>query len=98
KNDGNDYFAARCRGGYRMGKKKKRADAPKPTPERAAGRTQYDVTAEQFVRAWQTSETAQEVADRLKMPKPIVLARASAYRKDGVKLKKLKRTSSRALD
>jgi hypothetical protein len=48
---------------------------------------------------WQSSETAQEVADKLKpMPLPIVLARASSYRKDGIHLKKLKKKPRRGLN
>lgn len=61
-------------------------------------RTEYNVTPEQFITTWQTSETAQEVADKLGMPKAIVLARASSYRSDGIKLKKMKRDSKKALD
>lgn len=61
-------------------------------------RTNYNVSPEDFIRAWQTSNTAQEVADRLGMPKGIVLARASNYRRDGVKLKKLARRHKRALN
>src|SRR5436309_1183872 len=59
---------------------------------------QYNVTPEQFVQAWQTSESAQEVADRLGMPKAIVLARASTYRQQGINLKKMKKKHKRALD
>jgi hypothetical protein len=59
---------------------------------------QYDVSPEAFIRAWQTSQTPQEVADRLKMPKPIVLARASKYRREGVTLKKMKKGPKRTLD
>jgi hypothetical protein len=55
------------------------------------GRKNYDVTAEEFVRAWQQSSSVDEVAERLKMPKPIVLARASKYRQQGVKLKEVRR-------
>jgi hypothetical protein len=65
---------------------------------RKGKRTSYAVSPEQFVRTWQTSQTAQEVADKLGMPKPIVLARASGYRKEGIKLKKLRRESRRGLD
>lgn len=54
-------------------------------------RKEYNVTPEQFVMAWEASASAQECADKLKMPKPIVLARASSYRKDGINLKKMKR-------
>ena len=64
----------------------------------AKKRTQYKVSAREFIEAWERSETAQEVCDKVGMPKAIVLARASAYRKDGIPLKKMKRRSSRALD
>lgn len=61
------------------------------------GRKQYAVGVEEFVRAWQTSESAQEVADKLGMPKPIVLARASGYRDAGIKLKNFKRGPKNAV-
>jgi hypothetical protein len=58
----------------------------------------YGVSAERFVEVWQTSNSAQEVRDRTGMPLPIVHARASGYRKQGVKLKKMPRTHGRQLD
>jgi transposase len=61
-------------------------------------KTDYGVTAEQFIVAWQTSKTAQEAADRLGMPKPIVHARASAYRQAGIKLKLMPRGAKKQLD
>lgn len=51
----------------------------------------YNVSAERFIEVWQTSESAQEVADKLGMPKPIVLARASNYRSDGIPLKSMRK-------
>jgi len=48
------------------------------------GKTDYDVPEEVFIRTWQMAESAQEVADKLKMPKPIVHARASMYRGAGI--------------
>lgn len=54
-------------------------------------RKKYDVPAEVFCRVWQLAESADQVAEQLKMPKSIVLARASFYRKSGVKLKKCTR-------
>lgn len=52
-----------------------------------------------FVRVWQSSNSLEEVASRLEMPKPIVLARKSNYTKLGVRLKKMPRKSShRGLD
>jgi hypothetical protein len=61
-------------------------------------RHEYGVSPEEFVRTWQTSETTQEAADKLKMPKDIVLARVSAYRKAGVNLKKMRRVTTRSVD
>jgi hypothetical protein len=58
----------------------------------------YDVSPEDFVRAWQSSSTTQEVSEKLGMPIPIAVARASAYRKGGVDLKKLSKKASRVLD
>lgn len=62
-------------------------------------RTTYpDTGPERFIEVWQTSDSVQEVSDRLKMPKPIVLARASNYRAAGVNLKDMKRAAKKALD
>lgn len=67
-------------------------------------RTNYRVTREEFVDAWQGSNSTQEVADKLtalahqrgvdtsvKMAKTVVQARASAYRKLKVNLKNMSR-------
>ncbi len=76
-------------------------DAPK---SKRGPRHQYSVTPEDFVRTWQTSESADEVATKLKMPKNIVLARSAVYRKNrpdgtpGVPLKRMSRKNSRKLD
>jgi hypothetical protein len=48
--------------------------------------------------AWQNADSAQEVADALGMPKDIVHARASMYRGAGVRLKRMPRHSTKALD
>lgn len=61
-------------------------------------RTRYNVSPEEFVVAWQRSETVQEVCDRLGMPKANVLARASNYRSRGVILKEMPRGRSRHLE
>jgi hypothetical protein len=61
-------------------------------------RRKYAVTPEEFVAAWSACETTSEVAIRLSMPKNIVLARASTYRKRGVRLKTMKRVNIRRLD
>jgi hypothetical protein len=66
--------------------------------KKATGRKDYGVTPEQFIRAWEKARSAQEVADELGMPKAIVLARASTYRADGIKLKKMKRGNRKSLD
>ena len=70
----------------------------KDVDKKSTGRAEYNVTPEKFIEVWESSETAQEVADRLGMPKPIVLARASTYRSLKIKLKKMKRESKRALN
>jgi len=65
----------------------------------SGGRTEYDVSPESFIRAWQASQSVDEVAATLKMPKPIVLARKSNYKKAGIKLKSMPRKSTdRRLD
>lgn len=61
-------------------------------------RKQYNVSDAQFVEAWQTSKSAQEAADKLHMPKNIVLARSAVYRKRGIQLKKMERKNPRRLD
>lgn len=61
-------------------------------------RNRYEVSSEDFVKTWQSSNTAQEVSEKLKMPKSIVLARSAGYRKAGVKLKKMERNNPRKLD
>jgi hypothetical protein len=79
-----------------MAKKKAKAGGEEGRPRKQ--RTEYNVSAREFIAAWQSSETAGEVAKKLKMPKPIVFARASGYRSDGIKLKKLRRESRRQID
>ncbi len=66
--------------------------------KKGATKTDYGVSATQFVGAWQRAKSVQEAADQLKMPNPIVLARASMYRKAGVKLKKMPRAGKSTLD
>lgn len=60
-------------------------------------RTEYNVTSEQFIAAWQQAASVQEVCARLNMPYGIVLARACNYRGLGVPLKKMPR-KRRGLD
>jgi hypothetical protein len=61
-------------------------------------RAKYNVSARAFLEVWQTANNADEVAERLKMPKPIVLARAANYRKAGINLKKLSRSTKNRLN
>ena len=73
-------------------------DEPQPTAEGGPGKTDYNVPAEVFIATWQTSASAMEVSERLKMPKDIVHARASTYRQAGIRLKKMPRHQTKALD
>lgn len=52
----------------------------------------YNVTPKDFTEAWEASSSADEVAARLGMPKPVVMARAHAYRVAGVNLKRMPRS------
>jgi hypothetical protein len=61
-------------------------------------RRSYGVSPERFVEAWQTSDSADEVASKLGMPKPIVHARASTYRQAGIKLKAMARFAKNKID
>ena len=61
-------------------------------------RTEYNVSAEDFILAWQSSNTAEEVAAKVGMPRPLVHARACTYRSMGVRLKMLARVNPRRLD
>lgn len=53
---------------------------------------------EDFVIAWNSSDSAQEVAEKLNWDIGLVHARASKYRKKGVKLKEHNARHGRALD
>ena len=81
---------------------KRRAEvAPEQPPvveSDGKGKTDYNVPAEVFIATWQTSASAMEVSERLKMPKDIVHARASTYRQAGIRLKKMPRHQTKALD
>ena len=66
--------------------------------KRPSGKKDYHVTPEQFIKVWQTSNSAQEAADKLGMPKVIALARASAYRKEGINIKHMRRKPKKSLD
>lgn len=47
-------------------------------------------TSEQFIEAWMSSDSLQEVADKLNIQRFSVYARAQEWRKRGVKLPKLR--------
>lgn len=55
---------------------------------------QKKVTAEQFIRVWQTSSSPVEVSKRLDMTYSSVNARAADYRKKGIPLKSFKHNRS----
>lgn len=55
----------------------------------------YQVTPEQVITVWQTSETAQEAAEKLGMPLPILHARVCSYRRRGWPLKSMNRRRGR---
>lgn len=73
-------------------------------PVQKRPRQQYGISPEVFVRAWQTSSSIQEVADKLSKyagrsyPKETVASRASSYRTRGVKLKRMSRPGAPKLD
>ena len=72
-----------------------------PAQEESAGKkglATYNVSPEEFCRVWTESSSADEVSEKLKMPKPIVHARASSYREKGIPLKKMPRRKSKGLD
>jgi hypothetical protein len=46
------------------------------------------VTAEQFVLAWQSAASFNEVLQKLDLPEKTIRSRAAYYRRKGVKLKK----------
>lgn len=61
-------------------------------------RKHYNVSDVQFCETWQESNSASEVANKLNMPKNIVLARSAVYRNKGVDLKTMPRVNPRKLD
>lgn len=64
---------------------------PRKKTSETVERTEYSVDAKEFIAVWQTSATADEAARRLNMPKDIAHARASGYRRKGIKLKNMPR-------
>lgn len=79
-------------------KNKPRAEHKRSAAPMYEGRTRYEVTPEEFALTWNASDSAEEVAEKLGMPEPIVLARVSNYRKRGVNLKKMRRKNARRVD
>jgi hypothetical protein len=61
-------------------------------------RKTYDCPPEKFVLVWQQSQSVEEVAKKLNMPRAIVSARASGYRAQGVHLKKMPRKKRSGID
>ena len=61
-------------------------------------KSKYGVAAEQFVSAWEESDSVKEVADRLNMPPAVCSARAKSYRDLGIPLKKMPRIRRKSLD
>lgn len=57
-------------------------------------RANYGVSAEQFVSSWEAAASAADVASQLNMPVAIVHARATYYKRRGVKLKPMPRVIS----
>ncbi len=56
------------------------------------------VTAEEFIRTWQTAGSVQEVAEKCGMTENRVRNRASWYRSYGIPLKKFPRGVRKRLD
>lgn len=56
------------------------------------------VSAEDFVRVWQTSSSTAEVASRTGMTRQAVTVRAHSYRQKGVKLKRFPPPGSRSVN
>ncbi len=61
-------------------------------------RKQHSVSAEDFVRAWQQSESVQQVMQITGMSESAVYVRSTKYRKLGIALKKYKAGSGSKLD
>src|SRR5579872_6842167 len=61
-------------------------------------RVTYNVSPEDFVKAWQLSNSAAEAAEKLKMPKNAVLSRVASYRKKGVVLKVMSKENPNKLN
>jgi len=49
------------------------------------------IAMEPFIRAWESSESTKEAAEKLNMKLPTLLARVSKYRANNISLKKMPR-------
>jgi hypothetical protein len=61
-------------------------------------RNDYGVSPDDFIQAWQTSSSVDEVSKKLGMPKTNVHQRASNYRDKGIRLKKMPRKLRSEID
>ncbi len=58
----------------------------------------HRVSPAEFVQAWESSDCVNEVVEKLKIIKSLIMVRACYYRKRGVKLKHMRKTGTRHLD
>lgn len=58
----------------------------------------YRISQRQFCETWQKSDSPEECAKKLGMPKSIAIARAAAYRHAGIPLKKMVRKPRNRID
>lgn len=65
----------------------------KPKPKK--GRPTYNVSAAQFVEAWSTSTSIDEVMTKTGLPRNAVYSRVNSYRKKQIKLRKMSRPTVR---
>jgi hypothetical protein len=63
----------------------------KKKAKKATKATRYGVTPEDFVKAWSTSSSIDEVMEKTNLPKNAVYSRVNSYRHKGVKLKRMQR-------
>lgn len=54
------------------------------------------VSPEQFIYAWQTSESVDEVQQKTGLTVEVIYSRSTSYRREGVPLKKFPRRSAKA--
>jgi hypothetical protein len=58
----------------------------------------YHVPAQTFIEVWNKSETPEEAARIMRIPKPSVVARAASYRNKGLNVKRMKRRNKNAIN